>query len=318
LFAIEAFAMSRGVDDLLKGLSINDPKAEKSFMDMQKNSAARFKDYNMTLDKKIAKPMLDAYFKNTEKAWMAPILDSMMKVHGTVNGLLDYLYINSAVPNKALYVKSASDKISFTNLKSDPMVLLAKGLMQHFNLHIAPRAQELTSQITELQKQYMAAQMLYLKNKSFYPDANSTLRVTYGAIKGSAPHDGMTYKYYSTLDGLIAKEDNNDPDFIVPPKLKSLWQAKDYGQYADKTGELRVCFTAANHTTGGNSGSPVLNAKGELIGTNFDRSWESTMSDVMYNPDICRNITLDVRYTLFVIDKFAGAGYLLSEMKIVK
>jgi hypothetical protein len=318
LFAIEALAMSRGVDDMLKGLAASDPKVEKSFMDMQKNVGARFKDYNMAVDKKIAKPMFEAYFKNTDKAWMAPIMDSMLKAHGTVSNLLDYLYNNSAIPSSASFTKTATDKTNFMNLKSDPMIVLAKGLMQHFNLHIAPRAQELTMQITELQKQYMAAQMLVMKKKTFYPDANSTLRVTYGAVKGSAPHDGMTYKYYTTMDGLMAKEDENDPEFVVPTKLKELWKAKDYGQYADKTGELRVCFTAANHTTGGNSGSPVLNDKGELIGTNFDRSWESTMSDVMYNPDICRNITLDVRYTLFVIDKFAGAGYLLSEMKLVK
>ncbi len=318
LFAIEALAMSRGVDDLLKGLSVSDPKAEKSFADMQKNVDARFKDYNQTVDKKIAKPMLEAYFKNTDKSWLAPVLDSMLKVHGTANNLIAYLYDNSDIPNKVLYAKSTLDKASFGNLKSDPMVVLSRGLMQHFNSNIAPKAQELTAKITELQKQYMAAQILYVKNKTFYPDANSTLRVSYGAIKGSSPHDGMTYKHYTTLDGLMAKEDSNDPDFVVPAKLKSLWLVKDYGQYADKSGELRVCFTAANHTTGGNSGSPVLNAKGELIGTNFDRSWESTMSDVMYNPDICRNITLDVRYTLFVIDKFAGAGYLLNEMKIVK
>jgi hypothetical protein len=128
----------------------------------------------------------------------------------------------------------------------------------------------------------------------------------------------VEYSYYTTLDGIMQKEDPNNDEFIVPTKLKELYAKKDYGPYADKNGKLRVAFTASNHTTGGNSGSPVLNGKGELIGTNFDRNWEGTMSDVMYNPNQCRNITLDVRYTLFLIDKFAGAGYLLNEMKIVK
>jgi hypothetical protein len=128
----------------------------------------------------------------------------------------------------------------------------------------------------------------------------------------------VQYDYYTTLDGIMEKEIPGDAEFNVPPKLKELFLKKDYGIYADKNGKLPVAFTASNHTTGGNSGSPVFNAKGELIGTNFDRNWEGTMSDIMYNPNQCRNITLDVRYTLFIIDKFAGAGYLLNEMKIVK
>ncbi|HWY36711.1 MAG TPA: S46 family peptidase, partial [Nitrosopumilaceae archaeon] len=154
--------------------------------------------------------------------------------------------------------------------------------------------------------------------KNFYPDANSTLRITYGKVKGYNPRDGVTYKHFTTLDGLMEKENPNSDEFMVSPKLKDLCNKKDYGQYADKDGKLHIAFLAANHTTGGNSGSPVLNGKGELIGTNYDRVWEGTMSDIMYNPDICRNVSLDVRYTLFVIDKYAGAGYLLSEMKIDK
>lgn len=167
-------------------------------------------------------------------------------------------------------------------------------------------------------KEYMAGQLKYMKNKQFYPDANSTLRLTYGKIKGTKPKDGLIYNYFTTLDGVMEKENPAIDDYVVFPKLKELYAKKDYGQYADKDGKLHVAFIAANHTTGGNSGSPVLNAKGELIGTNFDRAWEGTMSDIMYNPDICRNISLDIRYTLFVIDKYAGAGYLLNEMKLIK
>ena len=125
----------------------------------------------------------------------------------------------------------------------------------------------------------------------------------------------MNYEYYTTLDGMIQKNNLGKDDFKLDPKIKDLWKAKDYGQYA-QNGELRVCFTGSNHTTGGNSGSPVLNGKGELIGLNFDRSWESTMSDYLFDPKRCRNIAVDIRYILWIVDKYAGAGHLVEEMKI--
>jgi hypothetical protein len=156
------------------------------------------------------------------------------------------------------------------------------------------------------------------KNKIFYPDANSTLRVSYGKVEGFKPRDGIIYDYYTTLDGVIEKDDPEIYDYKVPEKLKELYQKKDFGMYANQKGELPVCFIGSNHTTGGNSGSPVLNAYGELIGLNFDRCWESTMSDIKYDINYCRNIMLDTRYILFIIDKYAGASYLLDEMVIVK
>jgi hypothetical protein len=154
--------------------------------------------------------------------------------------------------------------------------------------------------------------------KKYYPDANSTLRVAYGQVGDYSPRDGVTYNWYTTIDGLMQKEDPAVEEFHVAPKLKELWMKKEYGAYADKKGELHVAFIANNHTSGGNSGSPVLDADGNLIGTNFDRCWEGTMSDEAFDPSFCRNISVDIRYTLFVIDKFAGAGYLLDEMKVVR
>jgi hypothetical protein len=165
----------------------------------------------------------------------------------------------------------------------------------------------------------MAAQMEVFKSKKFYPDANSTLRVAYGKIDGYSGRDGIKYNWYCTLDGVMEKEDSTSFDYQVPAKLHRLWATKDYGTYADKKdGKIHTTFIATNHTTGGNSGSPVLDANGNLIGTNFDRCWEGTMSDVNYDPSVCRNIVLDVRYTLFIIDKYAGAGYLLKEMEFAK
>lgn len=163
---------------------------------------------------------------------------------------------------------------------------------------------------------YVKGLMEMMPNKTYWYDANFTLRLTYGKVEGSEPRDGMTYKYYTTLDGLLAKYDPTNIDFELPEKLVELAEKRDYGPYA-QDGELFVCFTGSNHTSGGNSGSPCINGEGHLIGLNFDRSWESTMSDIMFDPDICRNIMVDIRYVLFIIDKFAGADHLIKEMELV-
>jgi hypothetical protein len=157
-----------------------------------------------------------------------------------------------------------------------------------------------------------------LKDSLLYPDANFTLRVTYGQVEDYYPADGILYDYYTTLQGIIEKDNPEIYDYNVPEKLKTLYLTHDYGQYADADGTMHVAFIATNHTSGGNSGSPVINANGELIGVNFDRNWEGTMSDIMYDPDMCRNISIDIRYALFIIDKFAGADHLIEEMTIVK
>ena len=163
----------------------------------------------------------------------------------------------------------------------------------------------------------MTMQIEYAHDKVFYPDANSTLRVTYGTIKGYYSKDAVYYTYYTTLKGIMEKDNPDIYDYNVPEKLRQLYRTKDFGKYT-QNGEVPVCFIANNHTSGGNSGSPVINADGHLIGINFDRAWEGVASDLAYNPDQSRNISLDIRYVLFIIDKFAGAGYLLNEMKIAE
>jgi hypothetical protein len=153
--------------------------------------------------------------------------------------------------------------------------------------------------------------------KLFYPDANSTLRVAYGKIAGFEPRDGVVYSYFTTLDGIVEKDNPKIYDYHVPQMLKELYRTKNYGRY-QVNGTVPVAFIATNHTSGGNSGSPVLDADGNLIGVNFDRCWEGTMSDIYYDASICRNISLDIRYALFIIDKFAGADYLIQEMNIIE
>jgi len=180
---------------------------------------------------------------------------------------------------------------------------------------IFPILRSFYPQLSRLNRLYMKAQMTKDKNKTFYPDANLTLRLAYGKVKGLDPDGPATYQ--TTLSEVVALDDSTSDIFNVPKKLKALYYSKNYGRWG-VNGIMPVAFVASNHTSGGNSGSPVLNGKGELIGTNFDRAFEGTMSDYYFDPDRCRNISVDIRYTLFIIDKFGGAGWLIDEMKLVK
>ena len=162
----------------------------------------------------------------------------------------------------------------------------------------------------------MAALMEIFEEKRFYPDANSTMRVTYGQVKSYEPRDAVKFLPHTYLSGVMEKYVPGDYEFDVPEKLRTLYQAKDYGQYG-ADGRMPICFLGSNHTTGGNSGSPAIDAHGNLVGLNFDRVWEGTMSDINYDPSICRNIMVDMRYVLFIIDKYADAGHLIKEMKLV-
>ncbi len=279
-----------------------------------------FRNMNKETDIKLCIAMLDAYVKGVDKSQRPYYLDSLLTAHNTDSkSLATYLYNNSSFIDNDKAKAMLGDFEKFYQVyEKDPYYQMTLSIVKYYQTTVAPQATYDELQINDLQKEYMNAQKELIKDRLFYPDANSTLRVAYGKVADYEPRDGVQYRSYTTIEGLMEKENPNDPDFMVFPKLKDLYLKKDYGQYADKNGKLRIAFTGSNHTTGGNSGSPVLNAKGELIGTNFDRNWEGTMSDVMYNPEQCRNIVLDVRFTLFLIDKFAGAGYLLNEMKIVK
>jgi hypothetical protein len=279
-----------------------------------------FKNYNKPTDIKLCEAMLAEYIKGVPNNSRPYVLDSFIVANNNdAKKMTDFLFSNTNFVDKEKAQVMLNDYDKYTNLyERDPIFYITSSIVKYYNTSVFPQFQYDEREINELQKLYIQGQKEIFKDKKFYPDANSTLRVAYGKVNNYVPKDGVEYNYYTTLEGIMEKYIPKDEEFDVPAKLKELYEKKDYGQYANKDGKLQVAFTASNHTTGGNSGSPVFNAKGQLIGTNFDRNWEGTMSDIMYNPNQCRNITLDVRYTLFIIDKFAGAGYLLNEMKLVK
>ena len=187
--------------------------------------------------------------------------------------------------------------------------------MQNWALPHLNKARSINRELQLSYRTYMRGQMDFAEDRTiYYPDANLTLRVSYGHIKGYSPSDGIYYHPSSTLTGIIEKDNPNIFDYNIPQGLRDIYAAKDFGRWVNENGEVPVCFIATNHTTGGNSGSPVINADGDLIGINFDRVWEGTMSDIDFDPDFCRNISLDVRYVLFTIEKIGNAGYLFDEM----
>lgn len=279
-----------------------------------------YKDFRPEVDQAVFAGLIELFAQNARDEWGGAAVKKQAAERGGYAQLAEYIYKNSAFVSKekmkALISQSPAPTVQA--LKADPAYAFFSLMQEAYVANVQPKLQELQPQITLLQRQYMAAQMEVFKEKRFFPDANSTLRLTYGRVDDYSPRDAVEYEERTYLEGVMEKYVPGDYEFDVPKKLIDLWKSKDYGRYADADGRMPVAFIATNHTTGGNSGSPALDARGNLVGLNFDRVWEGTMSDLNYDPAICRNIMVDSRYILFVIDKFGGAGYLLDEMKIVK
>jgi hypothetical protein len=281
-----------------------------------------FKDYDEQTDKKLFIEMTRLYYNNVHAefhpAYFSMIGKFSKKHSDPIVAFADYCYSKSVFANKARFEKFVNELSpkSYSILQKDPIYVLMKDYIAVFQDKISNQIDKIDYVIDSLDRIYMKAQMEFQPNRLFFPDANFTLRVTYGQVSSYYPADAIKYNYFTTITGIMEKDNPDIYDYDVPKKLKELYINKDFGSYADKDGNLRVAFIATNHTTGGNSGSPVLNAYGELVGINFDRNWEGTMSDIMYDPEMCRNIILDIRYALFVIDKYAGAKHLIEEMDL--
>lgn len=297
-------------EDAIKTAKTNILVASKEF----------FKDYNKVTDKKLFVTVMTMYGENLDPEWQAPEyikLKNMCK--SNFQSVVNKLYNQTVFADEAKYnaFVTGFNKSSVSKLKKDPFYLLAIDAGEFIANNVRGELTRINGEIQKLNKIYMSAQMEFDKEKMFYPDANSTLRVTYGQVKGYKSKDAVYFTHYTTLKGIMEKNNPDIYDYDVPDKLKDLYQKRDFGRYT-QDGEVPVCFIADNHTTGGNSGSPVINAEGHLIGVNFDRAWEGVASDMAFNPEQSRNISLDIRYALFLIDKFAGAGYLLKEMTIIE
>ena len=277
------------------------------------SAAAAFRDYDEPLEKRMAVRMLEFYRENAKPA------DYLNEIGDFANmdfqAYVDDLFANTAFSSEEK-LRSLKGKNFTTVLAEDPAGKLYTAVVEKIaSKYPAQYAGQEKSAAGA--KAFAAGLMEWRKGEPSYPDANSTMRLTYGTIGGYSPRDGVNYNYFTTLDGVMEKENPDDYEFRVPAKLKELWQAKDYGQYAED-GKLHTCFLSNNDITGGNSGSPIMNARGELIGLAFDGNWESMSSDVMFEPDLQRCINVDIRYVLFMMDKFGGAGYLLNEMELVR
>ncbi len=279
-----------------------------------------YKDYSPSTDKKLTKAMLKIYKEKADKEYLPSIYEEIeADYNGDIDIYVDALFENSVYTSLERYNAVAGDTLTLNN---DPARKLSISI-NNIVSQLQPELNKESKIYNEGKKEYLAGVLEMNGTNAIYPDANSTMRLTYGEVLPYSPRDAVEYDYITTLDGVMQKEDPNNWEFVVPAKLKELYNAKDYvnakyGTYALENGKMPVAFISNNDITGGNSGSPILNAKGELLGLAFDGNWEAMSGDVIFEPSLQRCINVDIRYVLFIIDKFGGAGYLLDEMKIVR
>lgn len=291
---------------------------ERHMAEAKKRLELFYKDYHLPLDKAVFEALLPMYLEQGE-AVRAPGLRKLLYEGGnTVPSWSNYVYGSSVVAEKAKMLRlfdgwNPEDTLV---IRADPAYRIFAEVEAFQTEKVNPAMESFAKNIRRLDRLYMKRQMEYLNSgRAFYPDANQTLRLTYGQVRKIDL--GTSNLYQTTLNQLIPRHDSEVEEFNIPEKLRRLYLDKDYGRWA-VNGTVPVNFIATNHTSGGNSGSPVLNSKGELIGLNFDRIWQGTMSDLYFDPELCRNISVDIRYILFIIEKFGNAGWLLEEMTLVE
>jgi len=289
----------------------------KEMIDINKTRAAKFyKTFNPELEKDMFRKMLQLYADNVAKDYIPDIyLTINKKFKGDIGKYADYMFDRSIFASEARLMAFLNNPKKKT-LEKDPAYVAANSFIASYM--IARLSQMLDEdKFSKARRLYIAGLREMNPGTTFYPDANSTMRLTYGSAKPYRPADALFADYYTTLQGVMEKEDSTNAEFIVSPKLKDLYAKRDFGQYAEN-GIMHVCFLTTHDITGGNSGSPVINGKGELVGLAFDGNSEAMSSDIKFDVNLQRTISVDIRYILFIVDKYAGAGYLVDEMKVVK
>ncbi len=296
-------------------------KASERATSLIERTRSFYKDYYLPIDRDVFVQMLKVFTSAAPQELQPNLL------RDKVSGFNEKDWYNFAEEmlngsvfsdsTKLIYYLTNADTKAAQVFKNDAVFMLSSQYDSIFSANVYSPLREINSELDLLYRSYLGGLMEMQTDRKFYPDANSTLRVAYGHVAGYLPRDGVEYSHFTTLDGIIEKGKMGVYDYVVPEKLTELYNSKNYGRW-EVNGTVPVAFVATNHTSGGNSGSPVLNAEGQLIGVNFDRVWEGTMSDIKFDPKVCRNISLDIRYALFVIDKFAGASHLIDEMTIIE
>ncbi|MFN5794662.1 MAG: S46 family peptidase [Bacteroidota bacterium] len=287
---------------------------------MKKQAERFFKDYSTKVDIEMVNKLLPEFFRGIKTTkysmFLSEIIDKQIKPDFST--ISKRIFKSSLLKSDSIYTWINDVSKHMNRIQNDELYIFTNLTSTYYSKEIKPLITKLDQEINLLNRSLVLLKQEVFSDKSFYPDANSTLRITYGKVEGYTPRNAVKYDYYTTIDGIFEKAKLGNVDYKLDSTLNSVCAKKDFGKYLYTDNSMRTAFIASNHTTGGNSGSPVFNAMGELVGTNFDRNWEGTMSDVMYNELTTRNISLDIHYTLFIIDKIGKAPELISEMNIVQ
>ncbi|PTN10595.1 S46 family peptidase [Mangrovibacterium marinum] len=314
---IFSFAMGmKGLYEALKSGASQD-RIDANVLRIQSRLDEYFKDYDAATDEKVAAALIDVFKAHVDPVFYPSfIADLDKKYKGNAADFMGDVFKRTILADKQK-LEAFLEKPNLKTLDKDPAYQLAEGIFRHATM-LGELVNKSSDDLHKGRRLFVAALMEMQKDRKFYPDANSTMRLTYGTVGDYVPRDGVRYDYYTTLKGYIEKEIPGDDEFDVPARLKELYYANDFGDYADENGQLITCFTTNNDITGGNSGSPVINGKGQLIGLAFDGNWEAMSGDLAFEPELQKCICVDIRFVLWTIDKFAGAQNLIDEMTLVK